>query len=234
MMKIIRTEPKRTAEEEPMPAPQRVTRAALTAAARTIAERDGIDAVTISAVAAAVGVRAPSLYKHVTHRHDLLRLIADDAARELGDDIAALAGSAADPATALTAIGHAFRAFSARSPRAASLLFSGAALSAEPASESMSALTATLLDAVRASTPGDPLPAARTLTAWAHGFCTMEQAGAFRLGGDVDEAFEFGLATLVAALTDLRAAPETPRRETVHDSGRLQAEAAGRRGNTRL
>ena len=184
-----------------MPAPQRVTRAALTEAARTIAERDGIDAVTISAVAASVGVRAPSLYKHVAHRHDLLRLIADDAARELGDDITALTGSPADSAAALIAIGRAFRAFSARAPRAASLLFSGAALSSAPPSEPMRALTATLLGAVGATTAGDPLPAARTLTAWAYGFCTMEQAGAFQLGGDVDEAFEFGLATLVGSLT---------------------------------
>lgn len=187
-----------------MPAPQRVTRAALTESARTIAERDGIDAVTISAVAAAVGVRAPSLYKHVTHRHDLLRLIADDAARELGDDIAALTGSATDPAVGLRAIARAFRAFSARSPRSASLLFAGSALSTEPQSDGMSALTATLLDAVRAAAPGDPLPAARTLTAWAHGFCTMEQAGAFQLGGDVDAAFEFGLSTLVDALLAAR------------------------------
>ncbi|GAB6856752.1 TetR-like C-terminal domain-containing protein [Microbacterium xylanilyticum] len=184
-----------------MPAPQRVTRAALTAAARAIAEQDGIDAVTISAVAAAVGVRAPSLYKHVAHRHDLLRLIADDAARELGEDIAELTGSAGDPAAAIRAIARAFRAFSRRSPRSASLLFAGAALSDEPPSDGMRALTATLLDAVRAAAPGDPLAAARTLTAWAHGFCTMEQAGAFQLGGDVDAAFEFGLTTLVEGLT---------------------------------
>ncbi|VXB25418.1 Regulatory protein, tetR family [Microbacterium sp. 8M] len=187
-----------------MPAPQRVTRAALTAAARAIAESDGVDAVTISAVAAAVGVRPPSLYKHVAHRHDLLSLIADDAARELDEDIAALTGSAdpaADPAAALVAIARAFRAFSARSPRSASLLFAGAALSAQPQSDGMAALTSTLLEAVRTAAPGDPLPAARTLTAWAHGFCTMEQSGAFQLGGDVDEAFEFGLAALVRAIT---------------------------------
>jgi hypothetical protein len=34
---------------------------------------------------------------------------------------------------------------------------------------------------------------------WAHGFISMELAGAFRLGGDVDAAFEFGLRRLVAA-----------------------------------
>ncbi|MDQ4213566.1 TetR-like C-terminal domain-containing protein [Microbacterium capsulatum] len=185
-----------------MPAPQRVTTDALAAAAREIAERDGIDAVTVSAVAAAVGVRPPSLYKHVAHRHDLLRLAADDAARELGADVATVVGSSADPAVVLTGIAHAVRAFSVRAPRAAALLFSAPSPEAGPSASALSPLIETLLAAVRTATAGDdPLPAARTLTAWVYGFCTMEQAGAFQLGGSVDEAFEFGLTTLVGALT---------------------------------
>lgn len=184
-----------------MPAPQRVTRDALATAARGIAERDGIDAVTISAAAAAVGVRAPSLYKHVGHRHDLLRLAADDAARELGEDVAELVGSAQDPALVLAGIARAVRTFSARSPRSAALLFSPPSPEAGPSPSGMAPLIGALLDAVRRVAPSDPLPAARTLTAWVYGFCTMEQAGAFQLGGDIDEAFEFGLTTLIGALT---------------------------------
>ena len=48
--------------------------------------------------------------------------------------------------------------------------------------------------------PDDALPAARTITAWANGFITMELSGAFRLGGDVDEAFEYGARHIAAAL----------------------------------
>ncbi|MGN8025243.1 TetR-like C-terminal domain-containing protein [Microbacterium sp. 22242] len=184
-----------------MPAPQRVTASSLVAAARAIAEREGIDAVTISAVAAAVGVRPPSLYKHVRHRHDLLRLIADDAARELGRAVTVLVGPATDPPVVLAAIARAVRAFTGRSPRAAGLLFSTPAPEAGPSPDAMTPLIGALLAAVRRSTSGDPLPAARTLTAWVYGFCTMEQAGAFQLGGDVDEAFEFGLRTLIGTLT---------------------------------
>jgi hypothetical protein len=33
--------------------------------------------------------------------------------------------------------------------------------------------------------------------AWLHGFVSIEQAGLFRLGGDIDAAFEEGLAALL-------------------------------------
>jgi hypothetical protein len=35
------------------------------------------------------------------------------------------------------------------------------------------------------------------VTAWLHGFVSVEQAGLFRLGGDIDPAFDEGLATLL-------------------------------------
>ena len=47
----------------------------------------------------------------------------------------------------------------------------------------------------------DALDAARLFTAWATGFLQMELSGAFRLGGDVDRAFDYGLRRLIAGLT---------------------------------
>ena len=44
------------------------------------------------------------------------------------------------------------------------------------------------------------LEAARLLTAFAHGFVSMELAGAFRLGGDVDEAYRFAIDSIVEGL----------------------------------
>ncbi|UWE09951.1 TetR-like C-terminal domain-containing protein [Actinacidiphila bryophytorum] len=46
----------------------------------------------------------------------------------------------------------------------------------------------------------DALDAARLVTAWATGFIGMELAGGFRLGGDVDRSFEYGLARMRRAL----------------------------------
>ena len=47
----------------------------------------------------------------------------------------------------------------------------------------------------------DALDAARLVTAWATGFLQMELSGAFRLGGDVDAAFDYATARIVRALT---------------------------------
>lgn len=48
--------------------------------------------------------------------------------------------------------------------------------------------------------PEQALESARLVVAWAHGFVSLELAGAFRLGGDVDAAFDFGIDRLTDAL----------------------------------
>ncbi|WP_311244610.1 TetR-like C-terminal domain-containing protein [Microbacterium sp. WCS2018Hpa-23] len=57
-----------------------------------------------------------------------------------------------------------------------------------------------LFGAVSALTTADPLAVARTLTAWAYGFCVMERNGGFRQGGDVDEVFDRGLEIVLRGI----------------------------------
>ena len=40
------------------------------------------------------------------------------------------------------------------------------------------------------------------MVAWAHGFIMMELAGAFRLGGDVEQAWDFGLDRILVAVAE--------------------------------
>ncbi len=49
----------------------------------------------------------------------------------------------------------------------------------------------------RLAGPSEALEGARTFVAWAHGFVSMELAGAFRLGGDLDAAYAFGIESIL-------------------------------------
>jgi AcrR family transcriptional regulator len=183
-----------------VPTPARTSVHAIVASGREILEAEGIDGLTMQRIASAVGVRAPSLYKRVRNRNDLLRLVANDAARELTArlDEAATTG---DARSDLIALATAFRTFARRYPGAYGLLFAQLPDEARADPEwSVRASEGVLRTTARLAGEADALEAARTITAWANGFIAMELAGAFRLGGDVDRAFAYGIDRLARAI----------------------------------
>jgi AcrR family transcriptional regulator len=184
------------------PARARTSQVAILRAARDLLEEGGIDAVSMAAIASRVGIRAPSLYKHFGDRNDLLAAVTTDVALELGRTLeAAVEGSGGDASARLVALATAYRAFALRTPRAAALLFAPAVPNANPTPEANAAAARPVLKVADAiAGPGNSLAAARVLTAFAYGFTSMESAGAFRLGGDVDTAFRLGIAVLGAGL----------------------------------
>jgi AcrR family transcriptional regulator len=184
-----------------VPTPARTSLQQIVREGRRILEAEGLDQLTMARVAQAVGVRPPSLYKHVRDRGDLIRLIGNDAVTELGTRLALAAGSG-DARQDLTAMARAHRAFAHTYPETYRLMWSRLpdewrfdaelnAVASEPVLRAVGALV------------GEPemLMAARTFVAWAQGFVHMELAGAFRLGGDVEAAFGYGLERLTAALS---------------------------------
>ena len=183
-----------------MPTPPRTSLDAIVAAGRAVLTREGISGLTMQRVGEVVGVRAPSLYKHVSSRSALIRLVAEDlvadVARQLDD-----AANAGDPRQGLRALAVTLRAFALRDPHGFDLLFTPLPADAAPDTSSLAAAAGPVLR-IATKLVGDDhaLDAARTLTAWASGFLRMELSGDFQLGGDVSKAFEFGLQTLITGL----------------------------------
>lgn len=171
-------------------------------AGRAIIEMEGMDGLTMQKVAAAVGVQAPSLYKRVAGRGDLVRLIAEAVLSDLGDSLASVI-TGADPSADLRAMALALRDFAVRHPGAYTLVFAPLSEDWAPQQEALVAAIQPVLQTTEALVgPELALDAARLVTAWAHGFLTMEMAGAFRMSGDLDKSFDFGVERLTASLAE--------------------------------
>ena len=186
-----------------MPAPARTSRDAIVLAARGLLEEGGLDAVVMGAVAQRVGVRGPSLYKHVTDRAALIRAVGDAVTADLRATLDATI-SGKDPAADLRALALAYRAFVQANPNSYGLLFAHLEPDLQPDAEAVADLGRPIVAAVGrlvGEKGPDALEAGRTFVAWAHGFVSMELAGAFRLGGDLDAAYATGIDLIIAALS---------------------------------
>ncbi len=152
---------------------------AVLSAAADLADREGLDAVTPSAVARSVGVRTPSLYAHVAGAQALLDGVMALALEELAARATeALAGRSGHDA--LVALADAYRTYALEHPGryAASRRPVGAGTPAVEAGRRHSALLAAVLR-------GYPVPqeehvhATRLVGAAVHGFVSLQASGAF-------------------------------------------------------
>ncbi|MEU2347266.1 TetR/AcrR family transcriptional regulator [Modestobacter sp. NPDC049651] len=183
--------------------------AAVVAAGADLADEIGFPALTMGRLAERLGVRTPSLYKHVASQEDLNRRIAALAVGEATDAIgAAIQGRAGRDA--LRAAARALRDFVLAHPGryAATLGFSLTGPDdplAVAAARSMEPFTAVLRGYDLA--PADTTHALRALRSIFHGFATIEAGGGFRWGTATDESFDW-LIDLVDL--GLRAQPGRP------------------------
>ena len=182
------------------PAPAKTSYQQIVATARQLIEEQGLDSLSMQTLAERVGIRAPSLYKHVHNRAQLIRSVVEYTLAELGETVAQ-AAQMDDAQADLRAMVHAYRVFAHQNPTVYKLLYSSLSSEMEPSVEASAAAATTLLGTVtRLVGQERALEAARMLVAFTHGFVSIELAGAFRLGGSVESAFDFGVETLVAAL----------------------------------
>lgn len=169
--------------------------------AARIADTDGLAEVSLARVAAALGVRAPSLYNHVDGLPGMLRTLTLLSLGELTDAIrdAAVGRSGAE---ALAAVAHAYRAYAQEHPgRYASTIRAPAPEDPELVAAGLRAVE--MIVAVLGAwglTGEDVLHHVRVVRAALHGFVSIEAEGGFGLPLSLDESFELLLQTLVAGL----------------------------------
>ena len=159
-------------------------------AAVAIADAEGLEAVTLARVAAALGVRSPSLYNHVDGHAGLITAVAVRSMREFAATLRrAATGRAGDDA--IMAVAQAHRGYVLAHPAryAATVVVPTAASPAHrEAAEDAVDVVATVLGA--GGLEGDDVThAVRALRSAVHGFATLEAGGGFQLRVDTGASF---------------------------------------------
>jgi AcrR family transcriptional regulator len=170
-------------------------------AAAALADAEGIDTVTLTRVAAQLGVRSPSLYNHVDGLEGVRRGIALLALRELG---AALREAATGRAgeDALVAIAEAYRTYARGHPGRYPLTQYLPQPRDPEVDAAATAVVQVVLDGLRAYdlADEDAIHATRAFRAAIHGFVSLETGGGFGIPVDVDESFRRLVTTLATGL----------------------------------
>ena len=170
--------------------------------AENVADEVGLANLTLAAIAPRLGVRMPSLYKHVAGMDALRRLLSIRAKTELADVFARAAAGKAG-AQALTAMFLAARNWAKAHPgRYAATVRAPDPADNEDVQASNAILEIALAGLADYRLAGDDaIDAARALRATLHGFISLEQAGGFGLPTDVDRSFDRVIAALAQTFT---------------------------------
>jgi len=153
--------------------------------AARLVDEEGWEALHLGRLADRLGIKTPSLYKHVGGLPDLRRRLTLQGLAGFRDALGA--------AESVAELGHAYRAFARAHPGLYAATATAAARTQddEELRAAADAAVAPLLRVV-----GDDVHAARAVRAALHGFVTLERAGGFGLPASVDESFDRLLRTL--------------------------------------
>lgn len=189
-----------------------LTTAAVVAAGAELADEVGHADATLAQLAERVGVRTPSLYKHIAGQADLTHRIATLALEEAGEAMGrAVQGRSGRDA--LAAAARALRGFVVAHPGRYA-----ATTGIRPAGpdDPVAVAAARSLAPLAAVLHGYDIPpeqtthALRALRSVFHGFATLEAGGGFRYSTDVDDSFEWLITLVDSGLRGMSDAPGAP------------------------
>jgi AcrR family transcriptional regulator len=188
-----------------------LTRDDIVAAAAALVDEIGYHDLTMGLLAERLGVRAPSLYKHVEDLADLRHRIATLAITELGEAVRdAMQGRAG--LDALTALLTATRAYVTAHPGRYT-----ASIGAEftGPDDPLHAASVRIIGSIAAVLRGYGIRdsetdhAIRTIRCTIHGFASLQASNGFQWSADLDESFDWMIRFLDSGLRAIRAPAET-------------------------
>ena len=157
-------------------------------AAASLLERDGPDGLTMRAIAAELGIRAPSLYKHIADKQELeVALVAGG----LLEQAAAFEAAVAEGGEPIAAITLAYRRWAHAHPYLYGLMNDRPL----PRHRLPEGVEEQALRPVLQAFGGDR-ERARTAWAFAHGMVSLELAGRFPPDADLERTWRIGITAI--------------------------------------
>ncbi|WP_437574621.1 WHG domain-containing protein [Sorangium sp. So ce887] len=169
--------------------------ASVTEAAAALVDEIGFENLSMGLVAERLGIKTPSLYKHVSSQAVLGHRIAVLAMNELADAIRDAIQGRAGP-EALVAGAQAMRTYVRKHPgRYAAGNVARPTGPDDPLVRAANRVMASWTAMLRGYQlePDQQIHALRTLRSLLHGFATLEAAGGFQLSAEVDDSFTWML-----------------------------------------
>lgn len=188
-----------------------LTRDSVVEAAAAMADEVGLKSLTLAALAERLGVKQPSLYKHLDSLADLHRSVSLLAKRELGEAIsrAAVGRSGAD---AIFAMSHAYRKWAILHPGRYDVSQTPPAPGDVEDETTMMAAIQTIADVLTAYQleGDDSVDAIRAFRSILHGFVSLETSGGFALKADVNRSFDRLIEGFTVALNQWNGSVDHP------------------------
>jgi AcrR family transcriptional regulator len=174
------------------PYPVQTNRQTIVETAFELIEQDGVENLSLGKLASQLGIKAPSLYRHIANKDALLQAVIELTYLRLFEAYdEALANASESPVDRLIMLSHAHRRFAHANPNTYMLAYT----TTNPESSAIPDMLlerAISIQGIMTQISGEEnsLPALRGVLALIHGFISLELNGQFRRGGDLSEAFD--------------------------------------------
>jgi AcrR family transcriptional regulator len=194
-----------------------LTRESVVAVAAAIADREGLDALTLARLANKLRIKPPSLFNHVRGMPALRRELRLLALRTLGDALAAVA-IGKSRGDGVRALAGAYRNFVRQHPG----IYAETLSAGDDSDEEMSAVSDRILGICTSVMSGysmarpDALHALRALRSIGHGFASLEAAHGFGIPVSIDDSYTWLIDNFIAGLEAAHSrssrSPQAPKR----------------------
>ena len=177
-----------------------------------LANRRGLDGLSMSELAKALKIRTPSLYSHVEGIDDVRRLLALHGLGELDRSVSRVTVGKSG-AEAVAALLNAYREYAQKNPGVYAATIPTPPRSDREWSDAVNALMGTFLATLREFDlqGAEAIHVLRGLRSLVHGFVSLESSGALKHPVDRDDSFAWLIETFLSTLGKIPLRPRSKR-----------------------